>query len=173
MPRMQPKLIARDLSLWTLMFAVSWAEARALEQGAPAAVSISLGVLASILVAGCVLYVHEAGHLIGSLATRSVVHYPTKLSAPLLFDFDVAKNDRRQFLAMSFGGYAGSVIAIAVILAFMPLDRLSGKLSVGLALLSGLVSLVLEGPTTWRVLRGGEPPRALLHVAHDPDASEA
>ena len=170
MPRMQPKLIARDLSLWASMLVLLWAEARALEQGAAAALSISLGVLASVFVAGCVLYLHEAGHLLGSLATRSVVHYPTKISAPLLFDFDVANNDRRQFLAMSLGGYLGSIASIALVFAFMPLDRLSGKLSVGLALLNGLISLVLEGPTTWRVLRGGEPPRALLHVAHDPDA---
>lgn len=110
---------------------------------------------------------HEWGHLLASLATGAKVHYPRGWVAKLLFDFDVEVNDRRQFLIMSAGGYLGSVVGVVLFLCFLPLDRLSGQVALAGAGLGMLVSMVVEMPTTIRVLRGAKPPPALLQVSRE------
>lgn len=159
---MAAKLLIRDLVLVGLMLALV---AAALGHQGGGLGHVLLSVIAAVFVGLCGHLVHEYGHLAGSLLTRSRVRFPTALTAPLVFDFDVAANSRAQFLAMSAGGYLGSVVGVALIAALLPLDQLVGQLSLALALLGLIVSAVLEGPTTWRVARGGEPPPALLTVA--------
>lgn len=155
---MKPALLTRDLAIVALMVVLvrfAWHE--------DAGVLLSLVAAAFVGLSGHLL--HEWGHLAASLATGSKVAYPTRISAPLVFDFDVEANNRRQFLAMSLGGYLGSILGVVLIATCLPLELLVGKVSLALGLLGLVVSAVLEGPTTWRVLRGGDPPPALLTVS--------
>lgn len=112
---------------------------------------------------------HEWGHLVGSLLSRSVVHFPPGWIAKLLFDFDVEQNDRRQFLWMSLGGYVGSALGVLTFLALLPHDRLAGQVALGGAALGMLVSVVVEMPTTIRVLRGAPPPPPLVSARSNQD----
>jgi hypothetical protein len=143
--------IARDLALLAVAALLWWADARG---SGSALLAVAAGVSAGV--AGFLL--HEWGHLAGALAAKSRVHFPDRVLAPLLFHFDTTRNDRRQFLWMSYGGYAGSLAGIALILAFAPLDRLSGRVALGLAAAGALVTFLAEVPTTVRVLRGAPLP---------------
>lgn len=149
-------LIAATVGLWLVEHDLA-----ASSEGTPVAFACFVGLFT--ILPGALL--HEWGHLAGALATGSVVHFPKGWVAKLLFDFDVEANDRRQFLAMSLGGYLGSVIGVALFLWLLPLDRLAGQIAIAGAGLGMLVSMAIEMPTTIRVLRGAKPPPALVRVA--------
>ena len=137
--------------------------------GEPSVAARALQVLTGLGVAVGAALLHEWGHLLGSLLTGSRVRFPKRTLTPLLFDFDVAANTRRQFLAMSFGGYAGSALGMVLLAWVLPPTQLAGYVAWLVAGGGLLATLVLELPTTLRVLRGGAPPAALLTVA---DADE-
>lgn len=154
--RPPPISLARDAAVLALT-ALAWtADLRLASRGGwlGGTVAVAAGTLTALT--GFV--VHEWGHLAGALASGSTVHFPGRLAAPLLFHFDTARNDRRQFLSMSYGGFAASALVLAVLIATLPLDRLSGRTAAVLAGLGTLVSLVAEVPTAVRVARGAELP---------------
>ena len=153
--------IARDLAIAVAAAALWSASARRPEAAA-------LGVAAGVLAAVCGFLLHEWGHLVASLGCGSVVHFPDRVLAPLLFHFDTRKNDRRQHLLMSAGGYAASALGTAAIVALSSWSTWSGRTAISLSVLGAVATVVLEMPTTVRVLRGGplpdgyayRPPRA-------------
>lgn len=128
--------------------------------------SILLGILTGVATAYVGFLAHEYGHLAASLATKSTVSYPASIFSSLLFHFDSAKNDRRQFFAMSFGGYGATLVAVAFIALLCPLDAWSGRIALGLAGLGTIVTFVLEVPITVRVWRGGALPQGLAYRPH-------
>jgi hypothetical protein len=154
--------ILRDLSLLTLTALLFWQDAlsrHAVAEGASPSLSASiLGVAAGVSAALAGFLLHEWGHLAGALAAGSFVHYPNRLLAPLLFHFDTARNDRRQFLWMSWGGYGASALGLLLIAWLVPREALSGRVALGLAGLGLAVTLVAEVPITTRVLRGAPLP---------------
>ena len=129
-----------------------------------------LGVVAGVLLALCGFLLHEWGHLLASLFCGSVVHFPDRVLAPLLFHFDTLKNDRRQHLLMSAGGYAASVLGTAAIAALSSWSTWSGRTAISLSVLGAVATVVLEMPTTVRVLRGGPLPEG---YAYRPPGSAA
>ena len=129
----------------------------------------ALQVLSGLGVAVVAALLHEWGHLLGSLLTGSRIRFPKRTLTPLLFDFDVAANSRRQFLAMSFGGYAGSALGLLLLTWVLPPTQLAGYVAWVVAGGGVLATLVLEAPVTLRVLRGDAPPAALLTVADGDD----
>lgn len=160
--------ILRDATAIVLT-ALAWTAER---HGAPVhgalatAVSIAAGILTAL--SGFVL--HEWGHLAGALASGSAVHFPGRLTAPLLFHFDTARNDRRQFLHMSYGGFAASAVVLAVLAAALPLDRVAGRIAAVLAGIGTIVSLVAEVPTAVRVARGAPMPTGYAFTSPRPGA---
>ena len=161
--KVPPRFVLRELGLLLLLGAAWWAESRWVELEGTLVFVYRVFVGLLTVLAGALL--HEWGHLLASLATRAVVHFPPGWAAKLLFDFDVEANDRRQFLAMSWGGYLGSAVGVVLFAALLPWDRLAGQVAILGAALGMLVSMIIEMPTTLRVLRGAEPPAALLTVA--------
>ncbi len=117
-----------------------------------------LGVVTGIATTLIGFLAQEWGHLAGALLAGSRVHFPNRLTAPLLFHFDVERNDRRSFLAMSYGGFAASALALIVMVALLPTDRIAGRTALVLAGVGTLVSLVAEVPTAVRVARGAPLP---------------
>lgn len=150
------RLIARDLAVVAATL-LAWSADTTL-RGREGALPVAVGVAAGVLAALSGFLAHEWGHLAGSLLSGSRVHYPGRLLAPLLFHFDAAENDRRQFLWMSIGGYAATLAMVVLYLAILPRDCWSGR--TGLLLLGGgaLATFVLELPITARVLRGAPLP---------------
>lgn len=117
-----------------------------------------VGVAAGVLTALMGFAAHEWGHLGGAVAAGGVVEAPQSLSSVFLFHFDTEKSDRRAFVAMSVGGYAGTVLASVLILKLVPRDRVSGRVALAAAALGALATFALEMPTTWRVARGAPMP---------------
>ena len=125
-----------------------------------------VAIVTGLLTAIVGFLAHEYGHLWASLATGSQVSYPSSALSTLLFHFDSAKNDRRQFLWMSLGGYVASVIGVGLIVGLCPHDAWSGRISMLLGAAGLVVTLVLEVPITVRVLRGAPLPLDAAYRPH-------
>jgi hypothetical protein len=145
----------RDLAL-TGIAAVTWTADRRLRHNrGPLAGAV--GLAAGLAAPTVAFLVHEWGHLAGAKASGGVAHPASSLRSPFLFNFDCEASDRRQFLAMSAGGYIASALGLAAILARTP-PTLSGKVARRLAALGVVVTAVLEVPTTVGVMMGGPLP---------------
>jgi membrane-associated protease RseP (regulator of RpoE activity) len=116
-----------------------------------------------VLAAIAVYLVHEWGHLLAARAAGSRVHYPERVTSTFLFFFDVGANDRRQFLAMSLGGFAASAIALPVLFVSVPPGTLSSRVALALAGAGLVATLVTELPPFFRVLRGAPLPRGFVY----------
>lgn len=153
------RFLARDALVATVMLIIWQAdgELRAGAAGGPAAnaVAVAAGLLTTLVG----FFAHEWGHLLGALSANGVVHAPRRLHSPFLFFFDVAKSDRRAFLAMSYGGYLASAVALALIVLAVPWRALSGLTALIATSLGVLATFAIEVPTTVRVARGGPLPR--------------
>jgi hypothetical protein len=147
--------LSRDLVLGAVALGLIALDAST-PQGTPAAIAI--GLAAGTLAAVCAFLLHEWGHLIGTLASGGVAHPQRSLAAVFLFHFDVGKSSRKQFLAMSYGGYLATLVAVLLLAAWIDLGRVSGVIGLVLSALGIGATLVLEIPTTVRVARGGALP---------------
>jgi hypothetical protein len=163
--RLPPRhLLVRDAAVFGLTAGLWWFDARA--RGGAGALPVVVGVLAGVAAAACGFLLHEYGHLGASLATGATVSYPPSPFSALLFHFDSARSDRRQFFAMSFGGYGATLVAVAALAAFAPLDAWSGRVALALAGLGSLVTFALEVPITVRVWRGAPLPSGVAYRRH-------
>ena len=107
----------RDAAL-TGLAAVAWTADRRLrhrEGALPTAVAVAAGVAAPTVA----FLLHEWGHLAGAILSGGVARPPAHLASPFLFNFDCEASDRRQFLAMSIGGYAASAVGLVAILSLI------------------------------------------------------
>ena len=123
--------------------------------------------LAGALTAICGYLFHEWGHLIGALASKSRVRLPERASEIFLFNFDVDRNDARQFTIMSSGGFLASAVAIVFLFLVLPAGVLATKMSLALVALGIVATAVLELPPFFRVLRGGPMPRGVAYVSDE------
>src|SRR6185503_20932246 len=85
---------------------------------------VILQVATGLMTVVCGYLAHEWGHLLGCWFRGSAVQMPDRVTALFLFNFDVGRNDRRQFNAMAMGGFIASVVYVVVLVAVMPLDLL-------------------------------------------------
>lgn len=150
-------VLAATAALWAL---------DATTRGDPGPASIAVGALTGLSTAVAGFLAHEYGHLAASLGTGAHVSYPSSPLSTLLFHFDSARNDRRQFFAMSLGGYAATLVAVAAIAGLCPLDAWSGRVALGLAGVGTLVTFALELPITVRVWRGAPLPSGVAYRPH-------
>ena len=151
-------IVAGTLGLW-------WLDGSARAQPASAG-TVVLAVLTGLGTALCGFLMHEWGHLLGAVLARSKVEFPA-LHSLFLFKFDVLHNGRREFLAMSYGGYAASALSVLVLALVLPRDALSGLVGLGASVLGVLATVLLELPTTVRVYRGAPlPAEGVVYVSH-------
>lgn len=137
-------VIVATLALW------SWSRELDATHGTLAMpVAIAAGISATI--AG--FLIHEWGHLLGALATGSVVEYPSTVRSIFLFKFGDG-NDRHQYLWMSGGGFAASIVVIAVMVVTLRFNALADWIATGLVIAGVIATFILELPPAWRVLRG-------------------
>jgi len=140
---MLPKLLARDLSILAIS-ALAWWSAAPLSAGSGALSDVA-GVLLGALFGASAFLVHEWGHLLGALATRSAVQAGASLTSPFVFTFESRKNTRRQFLAMSLTGFAATAVVIWAVY-LLPDAWLASRVARGLVLFLTLLTIVLEVP---------------------------
>lgn len=144
-------MLLRDVVVLVATFALwSWSrELDAVQSGLAIPVAILAG--ASAALAGFLL--HEWGHLLGALIAGSAVSYPSTIRSIFLFKFG-EKNDRRQFLWMSGGGFAASIVVIAVMAVTLSFNAVADWIALALVVAGVLATFILEIPPAWRVLRG-------------------
>ncbi len=132
-----------------------------------------LGVAIGLAVAACAYLIHEWGHLLGALATRSKVGLPERLSAISLFSFDSKRNDRGQFLVMSFSGFAMTGVALAVVYGLLPEGQLATRVARGGVLALTALTVFIEFPLViYAVVRGQLPPVETFEVGPVPPKTE-
>ena len=163
------RLGLRDLVLLALTVAV-W---RRLLPMPEADTPIWLSVLAGASITVCGFLAHEWGHLLGARLAGAVVRPASSLRSVFLFVFDVERSTPRQFLAMSYGGYVASALALAGLAALLSMDRLSTWVALALTGVGVLVTAVLEIPTTVRVHRGRDLPTGFVYVGTPPSRRDA
>jgi len=162
---MMPKLLARDLSVAAVTIAlVAWSHQL---QAAGSALHWPLALLAGALVAVSGYLTHEWGHLLGALSRGSRVELPPTLAAVFLFKFDSDQNDRRQFLAMSMGGFIASIIAVALLAAVLDMGYWADRVAMGLVVLGVIATFILEVPGAWKVYKGAPLPHGAAFVGGD------
>jgi len=119
---------------------------------------VALNIVTALMTVICGYLAHEWGHLFGCWFRGSVVQMPERVTALFLFNFDVGRNDRRQFNAMAMGGFIASVVYVFALAALLPLDLLAGKIAMALTVIGVIATFVFEVPTAWRVFRGAPLP---------------
>ena len=155
------RMLARD-ALLLLLTALVWRADAAL-RAESGVLPVLMGVAAGALAAIAVYLAHEWGHLLAARAAGSRVHYPERVTSTFLFFFDVGANDRRQFLAMSLGGFAASAIALPLLFEIVPARALSSWVALGLAAAGLVATLLTELPPFFRVMRGAPLPRGFVY----------
>ncbi|HEY0917463.1 MAG TPA: hypothetical protein VGE22_21455 [Solimonas sp.] len=162
---MMPKLLARDLAVVaTTLALVAWSHQL---QAAGTALHWPVAILGGALVAVSGYLVHEWGHLLGALSRGSRVELPPTLAAVFLFKFDSDRNDRRQFLAMSMGGFIASIVVVALLAVILDLGYWADRIAMGLTVLGVAATFILEVPGAWKVYKGAPLPHGVAFVGGD------
>ena len=123
-----------------------------------------ISIVAGVLLAASGFALHEWGHWLGAVLSGGVVRPAKSIASVFLFAFDVERSTPRQFLWMSYGGYAASVAGLAAVLGIASWHALSGQVALVLTGLGLLVTAALEIPTTIRVHRGRDLPTGFAYV---------
>lgn len=153
---MFPKLLARDLVV-VAVAALAWWLLAPLSAGA-GAVSDFSGFLAGALAGAGAFLLHEWGHLLGALASRSAVRPAESLRSPFVFAFDSRASSRAQFLVMSFAGFAATAAVVWVAYAVLPSELLASRVARGAVLFLAFLGVVLEVPLVVYALATGRVP---------------
>jgi hypothetical protein len=161
------RMALRDALLLALALA-AWVAVAALDPALSPWLTIGVAIVAVVLTSLAIYLVHEWGHLIGAWLGGATVEVADRPTAVFLFRFDTGRSSRREFLAMSYGGFVASVLSVALLLVVLPFDGaagVAGKVAIGLAVLGVFTTFALEGPTAWRVARGGPLPTGAAYVS--------
>ncbi|MDJ0866519.1 MAG: hypothetical protein QNK03_10455 [Myxococcota bacterium] len=138
------KLALRDTVILSAVVAL-WI-ALAERSGGSGPLADLLGVALGLGVGACAFLLHEWGHLLGGLALRSDVRAPASLGSVYLFSFDSKTNSRRQFLVMSFSGFAVTAAAITFAYGVLPDALLASRVARGAIVFLTSLTVFLEVP---------------------------
>jgi hypothetical protein len=151
------KFAIRDLSIMAAAILFWWMAADLSSGSGP--VGDLTGVIGGALFTLGAYFVHEWGHLLGALATHSVVEPGRSLRSGFLFSFSAEKNSLRQFLVMSFSGFLATGIVAWFAYVVLPDHYLATRVARGAVVFLGSLTVLLEFPLViWGLLRGGVPP---------------
>ncbi len=125
-----------------------------------------LGVVVGLAVAACAYLLHEWGHALGGLATRSAIHPAASLKNISLFSFDSKRNSRAQFAVMSLSGFAVTAAVIYALYTQLPDELLATRVARGAALISAALTVFLEVPIlVIGLVRGKIPPVETFEIS--------
>lgn len=132
------------------------------------------GLVAGLAIGISVFLLHEWGHLLGALGSRSDVRLPARIGSVYLFSYDSQHNSRRQFLIMSLGGFAVTGIAVWAVYALLPDGQLATRVARGAVLFLALLTVVLEFPLVlWSLARPTIPPVEVFRTHKDEQRTAA
>lgn len=127
---------------------------------------IALHVFTGLMTVLCGFFMHEWGHLLGAWSAGSAFELPARLAeSPFLFRFNNVRNSRAQFCVMSLGGFASSIIFVALLLLVLPGHLLASYVAQGLTAVGVLATLITEVPGLVKVMRGAPLPQGSAYVS--------
>jgi hypothetical protein len=153
---MMIKLLLRDISI-VILTLLLW-RFNSHIQSRHDSVAVAIAVLTGFATVVAGFLAHEWGHLLGALSRGGAVELPQRLASVFLFQFDIEKNSREQFLAMSFGGFAASIVVVALLLVVLDFNGLADRVALILTALGVLATFVVEIPGAVRVYRNKPAP---------------
>lgn len=166
------RLALRDL-LVTATVIAAWTWLAPLTAAQDSLLADFVGVPLGLAVALACYLGHEWGHLAGALATGSRVGAPEHLGSPSLFSFDSKANGRRQFLVMSFSGFAMTGAALGVVYGLLPDGLLATRVARGAVLFLTALTVLVEFPLViWALIRDDLPPVETFSVPGERSATE-
>ena len=143
-------IIAGVVLVWTLASPLSAGDGPVADLSGGVC-GVAFGVAAYLL--------HEWGHLLAGLASGSVVHPGPSLGSRFLFSFDSKRNDRRQFLIMSAGGFVVTGLAMWIVYGGLPGDLLATRVARGAVSFLAFLAVFIEFPLViWALVRRDLPP---------------
>lgn len=99
------------------------------------------------------------GHLVGALLAGSTVRPARSVGSGFLFSFESRANTRRQFLALSLGGWTATVLALWFVHGALPSDLFATRVARGVVTANVLLVIVIEIPlVAYSLLTGRVPP---------------
>ena len=132
------------------------------------------GVVVGLLAGVCIFVLHEWGHLLGAFATGSTISAPRSLATPFLFSFDSRRNSRRQFLVMSFAGWAVTLACVWVAYALLPTGLFAARVARGVVMANALLVVVIEVPlVAFSLFTGRVPPVETQAAPRSPEPAAA
>ena len=111
------------------------------------------------LVAGSWLasIIHEWGHFAGARLAGSYSPIVPEVRGIFMFGFNMEKNNRNQFLAMSMGGPIANWLFVIAIFSFIPMDNLGRAALLAMAFARAVSVCIFELPIINNVMNGGDP----------------
>lgn len=134
----------RDVLLISLAYLV-WILFARYSAGAGALADFSGLLVGAVLVLVAHL-LHEWGHLLGGLLSRSVMAPSEKFTALSLFLFSSTENSKRQFVLMSCSGFFVTALIVWGVFSLLPDDYLATHIVRGYSLVQVFLLLVIELP---------------------------
>ena len=127
---------------------------------------IALHIAAGLMTVVGGFLLHEWGHLLGAWTSGSAFVLPASpVETPFLFRFNNVRNSRRQFCAMSLGGFASSIAFVALLLIVLPGGLLATYIAQGFTALGVLATLTTEIPGLIKVMRGAPIPGGVVYTS--------
>jgi ABC-type cobalamin transport system permease subunit len=152
-----PRFALRDLLVIAAAVTV-WIYASPVSAGSGPLADL-LGVAAGAGIGLSAYLLHEWGHLLAALGTGSVVHPGRTLGSRYLFSFDSKRNDRRQFLIMSVGGFVVTALAMWLVYAGLPGDLFATRVARGVVSYLAFLTIFIELPlVVWALVSSHLPP---------------
>ena len=151
------RFAARDVSILAISVGLWWLLAE--RSSGVGVVADFAGVAAGLLLGVCAYLLHEWGHLLGALVTRSRLKVAQSLRAAFIFSFDSKENSLAQFLVMSFSGFAATAAVVWAYYVYLPEGLLATRVARGVVLLLAFGGLAVEFPLVLFALRKRAIPR--------------
>ena len=102
-------------------------------------------------------------------ATLSQIDAASALWSPFLFSFDSEANSRKQFLHMTWPGFAATALYLVVYGLLLPAGVLWGDIAWAAAVFLAGLTLVIEGPiAVWTLFRRTPPPVEIPFLGNNP-----
>jgi hypothetical protein len=153
------RLAARDASIIAVAL-VAWWLVAGLSSGEDALGDFT-GFVAGLLLGATGFVLHEWGHLLAALATRSAVEPSESLRSSFIFSFDSQSNSLGQFVVMSLGGFVVTAAVVWSFYAYLPDDLLASRVARGAALFLAFLGVSLELPFFFLALQRRSIPAAV------------
>jgi hypothetical protein len=128
--------------------------------------SVAVHVATGLLTVFVAYLLHEWGHLLGAWVAGGAFVLPATVTETMfLFRFDNVRNSRAQFISMSLGGFASSILVVAFLVSALPWNLLASWIALGLVAAGVLATFIIEVPMFLGVVRGGPMPTGTAFVS--------